>query len=78
MGITPYRLALNISVPQTRIADIVHERRSVTADTACRLAAYFGTSAEFWMGLQSLYDLEEARLRLSGTLEHIQSAAAVG
>ena len=76
MGITAYRLALSIGVPQTRVSDIVHERRAITADTACRLAAFFGTSAEFWMGLQNLYDLEEARKNLSGTIEHIQRAKA--
>lgn len=71
MGITAYRLAKKIGVPQTRVADILHERRAITADTACRLAAFFGTSAEFWMGLQSLYDLEEARRELGATLDRI-------
>ena len=58
MGITPYRLAKDIFVPQTRISEIIRGKRSVTADTAIRLSRYFGTSAEFWMNLQMLYDLE--------------------
>ena len=61
MGITPYRLAkaLNISIP--RVNDIVRERRAITADTALRLARYFGNSPEFWMNLQTNYDLDVAR-----------------
>jgi addiction module HigA family antidote len=52
------RLALNIGVPARRINEIVLEKRSVTADTALRLAKFFGTSAEFWLGLQAQYDLD--------------------
>ena len=55
-----YALAKAIDVPQTRIAEIVHERRAITADTALRLGRFFRTSAEFWMNLQTRYDLEIA------------------
>jgi addiction module HigA family antidote len=55
------RLAIELHVPVTRINDIAHGRRSITADTALRLARYFGMSAEFWVGLQSNYDLEVAK-----------------
>src|SRR5436309_7272746 len=52
------RLALDLHVPATRIAEIAHERRRITADTALRLARYFKTNAEFWLNLQNFYDLE--------------------
>jgi addiction module HigA family antidote len=55
------RLALELRVPVTRINDIVRGRRSITADTALRLARYFGTTSQFWMNLQTNYDLEIAR-----------------
>lgn len=58
MGITQYRLAKDISVVPRRINEIVHDKRSVTADTALRLARYFGTSEKFWMNLQTRYDME--------------------
>lgn len=54
------KLALDLHVPVPRIAEIVHERRSITPDTALRLARYFNTSARFWLNLQSAYDLEVA------------------
>ncbi len=59
-GITKYRLAKDIGVPATRIAEICAGRRALTADTALRLSAYFGVSAKFWLGLQDDYDLEDA------------------
>ncbi len=59
MGISQYRLAKDLHIPQTRISEIVKGRRRVTADTALRLSKYFGTSAKFWLGLQDDYDLEE-------------------
>lgn len=68
MGISQNRLARDIGVPPRRINEIVHGNRAVTADTALRLARYFGTSEAFWMGLQSDYDLEEARERLGDRL----------
>lgn len=63
------RLALDLRVPVTRVAEIVHERRGITTDTALRLARYFNTSASFWLNLQSAYDLEVAQDRLSRTIE---------
>ena len=61
MGISQNRLARAMGVPPRRINEIVHGKRSVTADTALRLARYFGTTEAFWMGLQADFDLEEAR-----------------
>ena len=58
LGISQNRLALNIGVPPRRINEIVLRKRGITADTALRLAKFFGTSAEFWLGLQSQYDLD--------------------
>ena len=59
MNISAYRLAKGINIPQTRISEIIHGNRSITADTAIRFAKFFGTTAEFWLNLQNLYDLEE-------------------
>jgi antitoxin HigA-1 len=61
MEISRNRLARDLGVPPRRINEIVHGNRTVTADTALRLARYFGTSEAFWMGLQADYDLEQAR-----------------
>lgn len=58
LGITQYRLAKDISVPPIRISEIVRGMRALSADTALRLARYFGTTADFWMNLQNHYDLE--------------------
>lgn len=58
LGLSAHALAMALRVPAPRINDIVRERRAVTADTALRLARYFGTSAEFWLGLQSDYDMK--------------------
>jgi len=58
MGISQYRLAKDISVPPRRINEIVHGKRSITADTALRLGRFFSMSAQFWLNLQSRYDLE--------------------
>lgn len=63
------RSALDLRVPVTRIAEIVHERRGITPDTALRLARYFNTTATFWMNLQTAYDLEVAADKLSRTIE---------
>ncbi len=71
MGITQYRLAQAIHVPQTRIAAIIKHGRAITADTALRLARYFGTSVEFWMNLQAQYDADTARMVLGDELESI-------
>jgi addiction module HigA family antidote len=69
MGISQYRLAKDISVPPRRINEIVHGNRSVTADTALRLARYFGNSERFWLNLQTGYDLDVERDRLGDRLE---------
>jgi addiction module HigA family antidote len=58
MGISQNRLAIDMGVPPRRINEIVHEKRRITADTALRLARYFGMSAQFWLGLQMDYDLD--------------------
>lgn len=60
LGFSAHALAMALRVPAPRINDIARERRRVTADTALRLARYFGTSAEFWLGLQSDYDMKIA------------------
>ncbi|WP_420112676.1 HigA family addiction module antitoxin [Pseudactinotalea sp.] len=64
-GITQNKLAVSIGVPPRRINEIVHGKRGITADTAIRLARYFGTSEEFWMNLQSNYELRLERRALS-------------
>ena len=61
MKLSQYALAKAIGVPQMRISELVNARRAVTPDTALRLGRYFGTSAEFWLGMQATYDLEMAR-----------------
>lgn len=70
MGISQYSLAKAINVPAQRIGDIVHGRRAVTADTALRLSRFFGMEAQFWMNLQSRYDLELAIDTLGSRLDH--------
>src|ERR1700692_1399171 len=72
MGISQYRLAQDISVPPRRINEIVHGSRRISADTALRLARYFGTTERFWMNLQSRYDLEIEKDRLGPVLDGIQ------
>ncbi|MHC4235799.1 MAG: HigA family addiction module antitoxin [Planctomycetota bacterium] len=69
LGISQYRLAKEISVPPRRINEIVHGKRSISADTALRLARYFGTSERFWLNLQTHYDLEVEKDRLADRLE---------
>ena len=69
MDISQYRLAEDISVPPRRINEIVHGKRSVTVDTALRLARYFGTSERFWLNLQTTYDLDVERDKLGDRLE---------
>lgn len=68
MGISQYRLAKDINVPARRINEIVLGKRSITADTALRLARFFGTSPELWVNLQAHYELEIARDSLNGRL----------
>lgn len=61
VNLTANRLATDLRVPSTRIGDIIRGRQGITADTALRLARYFGTSAAFWMGMQAQYDLKTAK-----------------
>lgn len=72
LGITPHALALALHVSAPRINDIVRERRAITADTALRLSRFFGTSAEFWMGLQADYDMATTRLAIADALDRIR------
>lgn len=76
LGISQYRLAMSLSVPPRRINEIVHGKRRISADTALRLARYFGTSDRFWMNLQNRYDLEIERERLGNDLRQIKPFAA--
>lgn len=77
LSITQYRLAKDIKVPPRRINEIVLGKRAISADTALRLGRYFDTSPEFWLNLQSRYDLEKARDELGGRLnEEISPRAA--
>jgi len=69
MGLSQNRLALDISVPPRRINEIVLGKRSITADTALRLARHFGNSPQFWLGLQRDYDLDIATEALGNRLE---------
>ena len=69
LGISQYRLAKSISVPPRRINEIVHGKRSITADTALRLAKLFAATERFWLNLQVRYDLEVEKCRLSDVLE---------
>lgn len=69
MGLSQNRLARAIGVPPRRINEIILGKRSVSADTALRLARFFGVSSRFWLGLQTDYDLEEAQRKLAGRLD---------
>ena len=71
LGVTQHRLAVSIRVPPRRINEIVHGKRRVTADTALRLARFFGTSDRFWMNLQARYDLEIERDHIGAALDEI-------
>jgi len=62
MNISAYRLAKETGTPQTRIGDIINKGRTITADTAMRLGRFFNTSAQFWLNLQSVYDLRKAEI----------------
>ena len=75
-GISAYQLARDTHVPQTRISEIIHGRRRITADTAIRLSKYFGTSAEFWIGLQTDFDLEESRREIESEIDLIPTFQA--
>ncbi len=74
LGLSQNRVARDIAVPVHRVHQLVHGKRSVSADTALRLGKYLGTGPEFWLNLQAAYDLEEAAADLS--LEQIREVAA--
>jgi antitoxin HigA-1 len=71
LNITPYRLSKDIGVAQTRISEILSGKRSITADTALRLSRYFGNSAQFWLNLQTQYDLRQAIEENAGIYDRI-------
>ncbi|MBS1595089.1 MAG: HigA family addiction module antidote protein [Bacteroidetes bacterium] len=79
LNISAYKLAKDIAIPQTRISQILKEKRRITADTALRLSKYFGNSPKFWLGLQDDFDIEEERLSIENELSaiktHISDAA---
>ena len=77
LGVSQYKLAKAIGVSARRINEIVHGRRSITADSALRLARYFGTSEMFWMNLQSSYDLDVERRRLRPQLAAVRKMSEV-
>jgi antitoxin HigA-1 len=70
LGLTANRVATDLRVPATRIGEILHGRRSISAETALRLGRYFGTSPQFWMNLQSLYDLASAEDASGAAIAH--------
>jgi addiction module HigA family antidote len=76
MAITANQLATRTRMPPTRVGEILHGRRSVSPDTALRLARFFGTSAEFWLNLQLSHDLSRARLELEQSLRVIEPMRA--
>lgn len=79
LGLSQNRLARDLGVPPRRVNEIVLGKRSVTPDTALRLARYFGTSERFWLGLQTDYDLEEARSALEGRIQReVRPRASLG
>ncbi|MBI4288698.1 MAG: HigA family addiction module antidote protein [Chloroflexi bacterium] len=79
MGLSQNRLAIDIGVPPRRINEIVLEKRRITADTALRLARYFGTTPQFWLGLQTDYDLDMASEALGTRLEReVKTYTVVG
>ena len=79
LGITQYRLAKTIGVPQVRIHDIVHCRRSITADTALRIGKALGMTPDFWLNLQRMYDLDVARSSTdTSAIEPLVEAASTG
>lgn len=76
LSITPYRLAKETNIPQTRISEIIKGNRRVTADTALRLSQFFGNSAKFWLGLQDDFDIENELLEKQKELDLIKPFAA--
>ena len=76
LGISAYRLAMDIRVPVSRIQDILHDRRKITADTSIRLAKYFGVSEAYFLNIQNDIDLRNARIELAEELEQIPAVSA--
>jgi addiction module HigA family antidote len=76
LDITPYRLAKETNIPQTRVSEIIKGNRKITADTALRLSHFFGNSAKFWLGLQDDFDLETELDEKREELGHIKPFAA--
>jgi addiction module HigA family antidote len=72
MGLSAYRLSKGANIDQTRISEIIRGKRSVTADTALRLARFFGNSPEFWLNLQAHYDLEQKKREMEKDLKEIR------
>jgi len=77
-GITQNKLAVSIGVPPRRINEIVHGKRAITADTALRLGKYFGTTAQFWLNLQTHYDLDRAEDRAAEQIAAIEPMRHAG
>jgi addiction module HigA family antidote len=73
MNITAYRLAKETRIDQTRISEIIKGKRGISIDTALRFAKFFGNSPEFWINIQTHYDLEEKKIRLAKVLEEIKT-----
>ncbi len=71
LEISAYRLSKDLKIPQTRVSQILHGKRRITADTALRLSKYFGNSAKFWLGLQDDYDLEKGKREKKSELDAI-------
>jgi addiction module HigA family antidote len=76
LGVTQHRLAVEIGVPPRRINEIVHGKRGISADTALRLARFFGTSERFWLNLQTRYDIERMKDQLAAELARIHPLSA--
>ena len=72
LGVTQHRLAVSVGVPPRRINEIVHGKRRITADTALRLARYFGTTDRFWLNMQTRFDLEIEKDHLGSSLDQIR------
>jgi addiction module antidote protein, HigA family len=72
LNMTPYRLAISLGVPQTRIAEIIKGHRAISPDTAIRLSRLFGNSEQFWLNLQATYDLEQAKKRIVDEVARIE------
>lgn len=73
LGISAYRLAKDVEIPQTRISEIIKGNRRITADTALRFSKYFGNSAKFWLGMQDDFDIEEELSNKGSSIESIKT-----